>query len=258
MSVLPKLSFTKLENLLKRKIRRANARFNLIREGDRILVGLSGGVDSSALLKLLVQSDFIWYQKVTFFPFYVDIGFKDTDPAIIPDLQQFCRDLNLELQYQKTSIADSAFSPEAPFNPCFTCSRMRRKTILEKAEELNCSKIAFAHHKDDVIETLFLNLLFSKEISTMVPRQELFQGKYYIIRPLVFCDEAYLKAYTKQAQIAHYDNPCPIAGKTKRNEIKTLLLEFEKRNPGCRENIFRALFRVKLDYLYNQYRENEG
>ncbi|MBN2541611.1 tRNA 2-thiocytidine biosynthesis protein TtcA [bacterium] len=217
------------------------------------MVGLSGGADSSALFKLITQSDLRWYNKVEFIPIHVDPGFVSSDTRIKDTLSDFCATLGYELISIDTNIAEIAFREDARFNPCFTCSRMRRKVLIEKAEELKCNKIALAHHKEDIIETLFLNIFFGKEISTMVPLQELFEGRFYLIRPLAFCNENYLKKYAERLLLPNFSDICPHSGKTKRHQIKKMLENFEKDNPGIRENVFRALFNVNEDYLLQKF-----
>lgn len=124
--------------------------------------------------------------------------------------------------------------------------------MIELAERFGCQKIALGHHKDDVIETLFINILFGRQISTMMPNQELFKGKFHIIRPLVYIWEKKIKEFAAQNDFPTFANLCPSAGLTKRTYVKTLLLNLEKDYRGTRENIFKSLQHVKPEYLWDQ------
>lgn len=116
---------------------------------------------------------------------------------------------------------------------------------------MGCNKIALGHHKDDVIETLLINMFFGREISTMMPNQELFDGKFHIIRPLVYIWEKRLKAYAARNDFPTFENPCPTADKTHRTQIKNLLNDLNRKNKLLKENIFKSLSHVKHDYLWS-------
>ena len=126
---------------------------------------------------------------------------------------------------------------------------LRRKRLFEIADEIGCRKLALGHHKDDIIETLFLNICYSGEISTMVPAQPFFGGRMTIIRPLAFAEETKIRRYVHSQGLPSYENPCPSARTSKRREIKDLLEQLYLSNPMIRGNIFRSLSNVKLDYL---------
>jgi tRNA 2-thiocytidine biosynthesis protein TtcA len=150
---------------------------------------------------------------------------------------------------EKTDIGPLSHSDYNKKNPCFLCSRLRRKRIFEIAAEEKCSKIAFAHHKDDMIETLLINLFYGREISTMMPKQSIFGGKLHIIRPLACISEELIKKYGKEQGFPAMENKCPTSKTSRRVYIKNLLRELEKENKSIRENIYKALSHVKVDYL---------
>jgi len=129
------------------------------------------------------------------------------------------------------------------------CSRLRRKRLFELADEKGCNKIALAHHKDDIIETLLLNIFYSREISTMMPKQSVFGGKLHIIRPLAYIREPLIKRYGKERAFPVIENRCPTSRNSRRSYIKNLLDTMEKDNRKVRENIFKAMKHVKPDYL---------
>jgi tRNA 2-thiocytidine biosynthesis protein TtcA len=150
---------------------------------------------------------------------------------------------------EKTDIGPLSHSEYNRKNPCFLCSRLRRKRIFEIAAQEGCSKIAFAHHKDDIIETLLINLFYGREISTMMPDQPIFQGKLHIIRPFAYINEELIKKYGKEQGFPVIENTCPTSKTSRRVYIKKLLRELEKENKDIRGNIYKAMSRVKMDYL---------
>jgi tRNA 2-thiocytidine biosynthesis protein TtcA len=221
--------------------------YGMIEAGDRLLVGVSGGADSLALLDLL-DSPMIFVPSFTFEVAHIDSGF---DPAYTGwrILEKHLRAGGYAHLMEKTDFGPLAHSDYNKKNPCFLCSRLRRKRIFEIAEERNCNKIAFAHHRDDIIETLLLNMFYAREISTMVPNQRIFAGKLHIIRPLVYIREPLLKKYAAERAFPTIENACPTSKTSRRLYIKRLLDELEKDNRDIRDNIFKSLRRVKPDYL---------
>jgi len=137
-------------------------------------------------------------------------------------------------------------------NPCFLCSRLRRKRIFEIADEKGCNKIAFAHHRDDIIETLLINMFYGREISTMMPNQSIFGGKLHIIRPLAYLQEELVKKYSSERQFPAVKNDCPTSKISKRVYVKNLLNELERDNKEIRDNIYKAMGHIKMDYLLMQ------
>ncbi|MBN2282962.1 MAG: tRNA 2-thiocytidine(32) synthetase TtcA [Deltaproteobacteria bacterium] len=225
----------------------------MIHEGDRVLVGVSGGLDSLVLLDLL-RSPMIYLPAFSVLAVNIDLGFDPSHEGY-EMLRRHFEEEQCEYIMEKTDIGVLSHSDFNRKNPCFLCSRLRRKRIVEIAEEQECNKIAFAHHKDDIIETLLLNMFYAREISTMMPRQPLFRGKFHIIRPLAYIREPLIKKYAAERSFPVIENPCPSSVDSKRSYIKNLLNELEKDNPQVRENIFRALGHVKPDYLMSGARE---
>ena len=140
-------------------------------------------------------------------------------------------------------------SPQNRENPCFLCSRLRRKRLFEIAKELGCTKLALGHHKDDIIETFFLNICYAGETSTMLPAQGFFQKQYTVIRPLAYVDEDIIRRFAREHNFPGFVNPCPTANVSKRSEIKKLLKQLFRSNRKIKGNIFRAMSHVKTDYL---------
>jgi len=238
------------ERLLDKRVRRlvgkAICEYGLIEDGDRILVGVSGGKDSLTLLKVLAEREKVVPIGYELVAVNVDLGFS---PMPVEQLEAFARSLGIPFVVKHTQIGPKAHSPDNPEVPCFICSRWRRKVLFETAAELGCNKVALGHNKDDILVTFFLNVLFSGEISTMVPKQELFGGRLTIIRPLALVDEERIEAFSRIHRLPVFDDRCPTKGKTKRHEVKAWLKEMFARHREAKGNAFHALSNVNLKYL---------
>lgn len=219
----------------------------MIEEGDRVLVGVSGGADSYALLDLL-DSPMIFVPRFSFIPVYIDMGF-DQEFTAYQLLEKYLQTHQHTYVMEKTDIGTLAHSDFNRKNPCFLCSRLRRKRIFEIADEKGCNKVAFAHHRDDIIETFLINIFYGREISAMLPNQSIFGGKLHIIRPLAYLSEDLLKKYAREREFPMVENACPTSGNSRRNYVKKLLDQLEIDNPDIRHNIYTAMSHVKQDYL---------
>lgn len=238
---------TKLYLHLKKWLEKAVMDYGMISKGDRLLIGVSGGADSFALLDLL-DSRMIVVPEFSFIAVNIDMGF-DPDYIAYQELEKYFRDHRYDHVMEKTDIGLLSHTDFNRKNPCFLCSRLRRKRIFEIADEKGCNKIAFAHHRDDIIETLLINLFYGREISTMMPNQSLFSGKLHIIRPLIYLREELIKKYSRERQFPTVKNECPSSENSKRMYVKKLLNDLERDNPDIRHNIFKAMSHVKPDYL---------
>jgi tRNA 2-thiocytidine biosynthesis protein TtcA len=238
---------TKLFLHLKKWLEKAAMDYNMIEKGDRVLVGVSGGADSIALLDLL-NSPMVFVPRFSVIAVNIDMGFDPTysDYGL---LETYLKENDYNYFMEKTDIGPLSHSDYNKKNPCFLCSRLRRKRIFEIAASRDCNKIAFAHHKDDIIETLLINLFYGREISTMMPNQSIFQGRLHIIRPFAYISEELIKKYVKEQGLQSIENRCPMSKASKRMHIKKLLRTLEKDNKHIRENIYKALSHVKVDYL---------
>ena len=218
----------------------------MLRDGDRVVVGVSGGQDSLTLMWLLQERLARVPIDYQLFPVYIDPGF---DAGFGEKLESDCRQMGFSLRVEYTDYGVVAHSPVNRENPCFLCSRLRRKRLFEIAEELGCRKLALGHNRDDIIETLFLNMCYAGEISTMQPSQPFFGGRYTVIRPLAYADEDHIRRFARDQAFPGYVNPCPSAGHSKRQEIKALLSSLYRGNRKVKGNIFRAMHHVKPEYL---------
>jgi len=219
--------------------------YGLIQEGDRVLVGVSGGKDSLTLLHLLHERSKRVPIHYELMPVYIDLGFGLGWTEI---LKKYFETKELPYHIEFTDIGRRANSAENRENPCFLCSWERRKRLFHLANRFKCNKIALGHHKDDIIETLLLNIFYSAEISTMVPLQSLFKGKITLIRPLALLEEKKIERFAREMGLPFGPSGCPTSGKTKRKVVKDLIEVLSKKNHRVKGNIFRALSNVKLDY----------
>lgn len=245
----PRPQITKLHRKLNALIDKAIWEYKMFSDNDRVLIAVSGGADSMALLKLLAPRISIYGENIKLFGVYVDAGFGENVDNRCNIIQDYFADAGIEGKVLRTEIGPYAHSDANRENPCFLCSRMRRKMIFESAEEYGCNKIVFGHHRDDIIETLFLNMIFGREISTMAPNLAVFQGKYHVLRPLVFVEEFLLKKFAIEQSIPNFDQECPTDGNSKRQYIKEMLDKLDDDFKGARVNIFNSMKRVKTEYL---------
>ena len=231
---------------LNRAVGKALHRYAMIADGDHVLVGLSGGADSLSLLWLLNERRRripIDYRLTAVF---VDPGFEQSCAEVLKD---HCDRAGLPLRVEHTDFGPRAHSGANTENPCFLCSRLRRRRLFEIAGELGCRKLALGHNKDDIIETLFLNMCYAGEISTMLPLQSMFDGAVEVIRPLAYADKALIRKFAQREKLPVFRNPCPSAQTSRRRHIRLMLEKLYKSNPKIKGNLFRSIHRVKLDYL---------
>lgn len=238
---------TKLFLHLKKWLEKAVMDHAMIEEGDRVLVGVSGGADSYALLDLL-DSKMIFVPRFSLIAVHIDMGF-DPDYTAYREMEKYFQENRYDFLMEKTDIGLMSHTDFNRKNPCFLCSRLRRRRIFEIADAKGCNKIAFAHHRDDIIETLLINLFYGREISTMMPSQSIFSGKLHIIRPLAYLQEGLVKKYSLERRFPVVKNACPSSDSSKRSYVKKLLNQLEVDNPDIRHNIYTALSHVKPDYL---------
>jgi len=234
---------TKLENFLLKKIGKAIYDYKMIEPGDRVLVGVSGGKDSVSLLRLLLLKKKQIPFNFDVIPVYVDFG---NFPQNLNLLEEYFKTLQLEYHIEKTNLPEKK---DQKLSYCFWCSWNRRKILFKLAEKYNCKKIAFAHHLDDIVETFLMNLFYYGEISTMPPKISMFQGKLFIIRPMVYIKEKAIIDYAKEANIPYSSSNCPFFDNSRRKYIENLISELEKKCPYVKLNIFRSMKRIQYEYL---------
>ncbi|MEW6520674.1 MAG: ATP-binding protein [Thermodesulfobacteriota bacterium] len=233
-----------------RLIGQAMHTYNMLADGDSVLVAVSGGIDSLTLAALLQQ----WQKKAPIryrlAAVHLDMGFDAGRTAALVRRQLAAIGMAVEVEH--TSFAAAAVAAKNGESGCFQCARNRRTKLFSLAREKNCNKLALGHHKEDIIETFFLNLLYSGNLSTMVPAQPLFNGALTVIRPLAYVDKQQIRTMAASIHLEAAENPCPLAGTSKREKVRQLLNDLCEGNPQMKGNIFSALSNVRSEYLLRQ------
>lgn len=227
----------KLQKLLS-LTRKAIDEYAMIEEGDKIAVGISGGKDSLAMLYGL-------HGLQRFYPKHFDIeaitvhsGIKEMD---FNPIKALCKEMDVHYTVVETDIYDIVFHIRREENPCSLCSKLRKGAFNDKARELGCNKIAYAHHKDDIIETLLMSLIYEGRLHSFSPVTYLDRTELTLIRPLMFVNEADIIGFEHKYELPVVKNLCPADGATKREYIKNLIKQLNEENPGVRERIFTAV-----------------
>lgn len=237
-----------------RRAAKASAIFEMFPDTGNVVIGLSGGVDSLVLVDILFEMSRRWQKNISFVPIMIDAGFSPIPKGILQKIREFCLKRGMELEIVKRhNIADIIQSGRNRFPPCFTCSRIRRKALLESADKIGARTIALGHHKDDLIETFLLNILFSRRISAIMPKQQLFNGLFRLIRPLILVDEKYIKRYSSLRAFPIIEKTCPYAGATEREWVKKLIAQMESEKCGIKKNLMRSIFYPRIDYLWGEF-----
>ena len=226
-------------------IRRASDDYNMIADGDKIAVGLSGGKDSMLLLRALTLYKRFSKKNFDLVAITVDLGFGNFDTALI---RNYCDSLGVECHILNTEIADVVFNIRKETNPCSLCAKMRKGALYTAAKELGCNKAAFAHHADDAIETLLLSLFFEGKMRTFLPVTYLSRMDITLIRPLIYLPEQDVINAVAKNEIPIAKSPCPANGNTKREVIKNLVKDLRKINPDIKKSLFAAI-KNKDNYL---------
>ena len=226
-------------------IRRASDDYNMIADGDKIAVGLSGGKDSMLLLRALTLYKRFSKKNFDLVAITVDLGFGNFDTALI---RNYCDSLGVECHILNTEIADVVFNIRKETNPCSLCAKMRKGALYTAAKELGCNKAAFAHHADDAIETLLLSLFFEGKMRTFLPVTYLSRMDITLIRPLIYLPEQDVINAVAKNDIPIAKSPCPANGNTKREVVKNLVKDLRKINPDIKKSLFAAI-KNKDNYL---------
>lgn len=219
-------------------LRKAVDDYEMIKEGDKIAVGLSGGKDSLTLLCALAGLRRFYPQKFELVAVTIDMGL-DYDIAEINTLKEFCKNLNVEYHIEKTQIAEVVFDIKKEKSPCSLCANMRRGALNSTAVKLGCNKVALGHHGDDLIETFMLSLTYEGRLSTFSPVTYLERANLTVIRPMIYLREYQVQSFSKDLPVLH--NPCPVNHKTQREYVKNLLNDIKKEIPFVQDNMLNAL-----------------
>lgn len=220
-------------------VRKAVDDYHMIADGDKIAVGISGGKDSLTLLYALHGLRRFYPQKFDIHAVTVDLGFGNLD---LSRIESICAD-ELQIPYTivKTDIADIIFEQRKESNPCSLCAKMRKGALNEAIKKEGCDKVAYAHHKDDVVETMLMSLIYEGRFHTFSPVTYLDRMDLTVIRPLMYMNEADVIGFVNKNQIPVVKSPCPADGYTKREYVKQLLKKLNQENPGVKERMFTAI-----------------
>ena len=218
--------------------RKAVDDYHMIEDGDKIAIGVSGGKDSLTLLYALVKLQHFYPKKFSVIAVSVDRGYEDFD---LKPVKKLCSQLQVEYHIVKTQIREIIFSDSNKGSPCSLCAKMRKGALNEAVKELGCNKVAYAHHMDDVIETMFLSLIYEGRFYTFSPVTFLDKAELTVIRPMIYVSEAEVKGFKNKYQLPIVKNPCPVDGFSKRQYVKDLIRQIQLDNPGAKKRMFTAI-----------------
>ena len=224
-------------------LRRCVEDYNMIQDGDKIAVGISGGKDSMTLLRLMAALREYYPKKFELEAITIDLGFPNMDFSPVAKL---CEELQIPYTIVPTQIQSIIFDYRKEKNPCSMCAKMRRGALNEAIKARGISKIALGHHYDDAVETFLMSLLYEGRISCFQPVTDLDRTGVIQIRPMLYIEERDIRGFTKRMELPIVENDCPADKNTKREEIKVLIKELSKQYPNLKNNVFGAMQRYPL------------
>lgn len=216
-------------------VRKADNDYKMIEDGDKIAVGLSGGKDSNVLLYCLYLYQMFSKKKFEIVGIHLDMGFDESD---FSDIIEYFRKYNIEVISEPTQIYDilKLNKDNDGSISCSLCSKLRKGAIINKAKSLGCNKIAFGHHSDDAVETLFMNMIHGGRVSTFKPKMYLERSEVTFIRPLIYAYETDIAAVSRDLEIPTVKTACPNNGYSERANIKQMLGNIYHQYPGAKDN----------------------
>ncbi|MCI8845482.1 MAG: tRNA 2-thiocytidine(32) synthetase TtcA [Lachnospiraceae bacterium] len=224
-------------------VRKAIDDYHMIEENDKIAIGISGGKDSLTLLYALHGLQRFYPKHFDIHAVTVDLGFQNLN---LEEIKTLCSSLGVEYHIIETDIAKIIFEDRKETNPCSLCAKMRKGALNDAIKAIGCNKVAYAHHKDDVVETMLMSLIFEGRFHTFSPVTYLDRTELTVIRPLLYMNEADVIGFINKYQIPVVKSPCPADGNTKREYIKELLKHLNQENPGVKERMFTAIHNGNL------------
>ena len=217
--------------------------FQLIQDGDKIAIGVSGGKDSLALLYALSGLKKFIPEKIELVAITIDLGYDNFDTK---EIQKLCEKLEIEFHLVKTQIAQILKAKIQNGSYCSLCAKMRKGALTDFAKQIGCNKIAYAHHKDDFIETMMLSLLYEGQFFTFPPKLYHKEADITIIRPLIYIPEFDIIGFKNKYELHCVKNPCSFDGTTRREYVKKLISQIQKENPNVKEKMFNAILKDKI------------
>ena len=237
------IELVRLRSRLTKRFHKACADYGLISDGDHILVGVSGGKDSLALVELLGKRAQVFVPRFKVTAVYIRLKERSYQ-SDIAYLERHCASVRVPLVVRDTEIG-----AEEKKDPCFLCSWYRRKALFDVAQELGCNKIALGHHKDDIVETLLMNLVFQGSIGTIPPLLQMEKMPIEMIRPLCLVEEREIARYAELSGYEQQLKACPFEKESSRTQMKQLVSQLERLNPNVRDSIWGAMENIKTEYL---------
>ena len=224
--------------------RKAVDEYQMIGEGDHVAVGISGGKDSLTLLYALQGLQRFYPKSFQLSAVTVDLGFEGFD---LSPVQKLCQELKVPYHVVKSDIYHILFDVRKEPSPCSLCAKMRKGALNDAVKKLGCNKVAYAHHKDDVVETMMMSLIYEGRFHTFRPVTYLDRTDITVIRPLIYMNEADVIGFVHKYDIPVVKSPCPADGHTKREYIKKLVREINLETSGVKERMFTAVQNGKLE-----------
>jgi len=225
-------------------VRRAIDDYHMIEDNDCIAVGISGGKDSLTLLYALSALRRFYPIPFTLKAITVDLGFNNMDFDKVIEL---CQKLDVEYKIVHTDIGQIIFEDRKEKNPCSLCAKMRKGALNDGLKEIGCTKVAYAHHRDDVLETMLLSLLYEGRFHTFKPVTYLDRTEITVIRPLIYMSESDVIGFVNKNNVPVVKSACPADGYTKREYVHELLSKINKENPGVKNRMFTAILDSNIE-----------
>ena len=225
-------------------LRKAIEHYNMIDEGDKIAVALSGGKDSTTLLMGLKALQRFYPKHFELIAISVNPGFEFFDTSFLKDL---CSNLDIEFVEAKSHIKEIVFDIRKERCPCSLCANLRRGILNSTAIEYGCNKLALGHNEDDVLETFFLNMFYAGNLSTFAPVSYMDRSKITLIRPLIYAPEKEIRKFIKREDIQVMPKNCPMDGVSKREDMKEMLYKLSVKIPNVRANLIGAIKRAGIN-----------
>jgi len=219
-------------------IRRASDEFGLIEQGDKIAVGVSGGKDSVALLYALNSYKHYSHAEFDFFGVCVDLGNDGFDVSAI---EKMCEEKGIEFHIVRSDIAKIVFDVRDEKNPCSLCAKLRKGALINEAKKFGANKVAVGHHRDDLLETFILSMLYEGRLNAMAPKTYLDRRDITQIRPFIYLEERYIKNFVKRYDLPVCKSFCRVDGDTKRSEAKEIISFMTDKNKKAREIMMTAI-----------------
>lgn len=233
--------------------RKAVDEYHMIEEGDKIAIGISGGKDSLALLYALNGLKRFYPKHFTIEAITIDLGLPNFD---LSQIRALCEEMGVNYTVVKTDIAEIVFKRRQETNPCSLCAKMRKGALNEEIKKLGCNKVAFAHHKDDIIETMLMSLIFEGRFHTFAPVTYWDRMDLTLIRPLLFMNEMDVIGFKNMYDLPVAKSPCPLDGYTKREYAKDLVRQLNQEHPGARDRMFTAIYNSDIKGWSKEDKDN--